>query len=433
MSVNRFVITCPACLKGFKFRHCSLILNLSILEGETPAKTQKQPVEETKVEVPEEVVEENKTVEVEPTNDAEVEPTTNDLDIENLPGNEDLSAVQIAERKKRTVFVGNIPVDLPPKKLWYVFKNCGKIEKIWFRSIAPSTMITDRRNVVKGKMIGNQKNNKNAYILFADASSVEEALKLNNHPISNSDFSEVFHLRVDRDEKKADDFNSTIFVGNLPFIINEEDLRKHFAGVRVRVDADKDESNEKTERSSTPTFQKLGNIVNIRIIRDKRTLIGCGVAFVQFETKEDAINAVTICRKEMRFRKFKGRELRIKMAVPTERRERKVQKKRERKASRKQREDDGDVQFQKQFLEGKTHRKHSSSTQFHNDIKMKKHKKRRMVDEMMKSGGRSKIRDGSRKYITSKVDWKDKMNKKREHRKKHNTANMKKTMKMSDM
>jgi len=69
--------------------------------------------------------------------------------LEKLPGNENLSAFQIADRKKRTVFVGNIPVEMTPKKLWRIFKACGKIEKIWFRSIAPSTMITDRRNIGK--------------------------------------------------------------------------------------------------------------------------------------------------------------------------------------------------------------------------------------------------------------------------------------------
>ena len=128
------------------------------------------------------------------------------------------------------------------------------------------TLITDRRNIVKGKMIGDQKNNKNAYILYESASSVEEAVKLNNYAIHNSDFTEVFHLRVDRDEKKEDDFNTTIFVGNLPFVVNEEDLRTHFSA--------------------------LGEIQNIRIIRDSRTLIGCGIAFIQFATKEEAIAAV---------------------------------------------------------------------------------------------------------------------------------------------
>ena len=163
-------------------------------------------------------------------------------------------------------------------------------------------MITERRNVVKGKMIGNQKNNKNAYILFKEESSIEEALKLNNFLIQEEP---PFHLRVDRDVKKEDDFESTLFVGNLPFIINEEDLRAHFGG--------------------------LGKIKNIRIVRDPKTLIGVGISFIQFESKDETIKAVTEWFKNKKYKFFKGRELRIKKTTPPERRERKNKRKRDKK------------------------------------------------------------------------------------------------------
>ena len=41
------------------------------------------------------------------------------------------------------------------------------------------------------------------------------------------------HLRVDVDGINHDDtndFDTTIFIGNLPFVTNEEDLRQHFQG-----------------------------------------------------------------------------------------------------------------------------------------------------------------------------------------------------------
>jgi len=47
-----------------------------------------------------------------------------------------LSAFQIKERKERTVFVGNIALSATSKQLKKHFQACGKIEKIWFRSIA---------------------------------------------------------------------------------------------------------------------------------------------------------------------------------------------------------------------------------------------------------------------------------------------------------
>lgn len=94
-------------------------------------------------------------------------------------------------------------------------------------------------------MIGTQKNNKNAYILFKETSSIKEAEKLNGYAVHNSDFTQTFHLRVDSDEKKDNDFTHSIFIGNLPFIVNEEDIRMQ--------------------------FERLGKIVNIRVVRDNKT------------------------------------------------------------------------------------------------------------------------------------------------------------------
>jgi RNA recognition motif-containing protein len=42
------------------------------------------------------------------------------------------------------------------------------------------------------------------------------------------------HLRVDLDFKEegskgSNDFETTVFIGNLPFIVNEEDVRNHIA------------------------------------------------------------------------------------------------------------------------------------------------------------------------------------------------------------
>jgi RNA recognition motif-containing protein len=324
-----------------------------------------------------------KLAEMKPKSETEVKPQIdeemdNKEGIDTLPGNEDLSAFQIADRTKRTVFVGNIPLDLAPKKLWYVFKSSGKVEKIWFRSIAPSTMITDRRNIIKGKMLGNQKNSKNAYILFENVESVENALKLNGHTIHNSDFTKEYTLRVDKDEKKDNDFTSTVFVGNLPFIVSEDELR-------VR-------------------FQNLGEIENIRIVRHAVTLIGVGIAFIQFKTKEDAMNCVKLCASEPRYAKFKGRELRVKKATPEERRDRKVKRMDEKKRVWKEARKDREERYaQNDFVRKVFVKDHAREPDIQNDIKMKKDKKKRMMDQMLR--GKTSLRDGSRKYITSKIDW----------------------------
>ena len=71
------------------------------------------------------------------------------------------------------------------------------------------------------------------------------------------------HIRVDVDfheERYQNDFESTIFIGNLPFITNEEDLRAHF------IDGSGGENDNL--------------ISNVRIIRDPKTFIGKGIAYV---------------------------------------------------------------------------------------------------------------------------------------------------------
>lgn len=78
-----------------------------------------------------------------------------------------LSAYQIKERKERTLFVGNIALAATSKQLKKHFKSCGKIEKVWFRSIATQqdTKMPERAKIITN-MYGVQKDNKNAYILF---------------------------------------------------------------------------------------------------------------------------------------------------------------------------------------------------------------------------------------------------------------------------
>lgn len=76
------------------------------------------------------------------------------------------------------------------------------------------------------------------------------------------------HLRVDTDDRseKKDDCETSIFVGNLPFIIKEEQLRQHFS--------------------------ECGDIQNVRVVRDPQTFLGKGIGYVQFANKEQMRNAI---------------------------------------------------------------------------------------------------------------------------------------------
>ena len=92
-----------------------------------------------------------------------------------------LTAFQLRERKERTCFVGNLPLEITSKKLKTIFKEAGQIEKIWFRSIATAM---DSKAPLKAKILkgefGQQKDNKNGYILFINKDDAAKAKKLFN-------------------------------------------------------------------------------------------------------------------------------------------------------------------------------------------------------------------------------------------------------------
>ena len=151
------------------------------------------------------------------------------------------------------------------------------------------------------KDLGDQKDNKNAYILFETKEDAELARNKVNSKLFNGK-----HLRVDVDDKESgekisNDFETTIFIGNLPFITNEEELREHFN-------------------------PKDGEITNVRIIRDPKTFVGKGIGYVQFSSKEAMREAIT--EKNGKF--FKGRDLRVKKAVAPNRLEKKKLRKEQR-------------------------------------------------------------------------------------------------------
>ncbi len=140
--------------------------------------------------------------------------------------------------------------------------------------------------------------------MYASQEEARKALSLNQSEFMGK------HLRVDslvraptdgpngegKRQQSRDDFTTTVFVGNLPYIVSEEEVRGAFA--------------------------KFGQILNVRLVRDPKTFIGKGIGYVQFA--EQAMMRAAV-EAEVQ---FKGRELRLKRATDP--------KKREKKATRKQ-------------------------------------------------------------------------------------------------
>ena len=154
---------------------------------------------------------------------------------------------------------------------------------MWFRSVPTQmdTKVPQRAKVIL-KEYSSQKDNKNAYVLFEKNEDAIKAVKTLNQSVVPGGK----HIRVDLDSKtieaadpaergahssQENDTNTTIFIGNLPFTVNEEDLRKHFTGL--------------TQKGDSHLMAAGDGILNVRVVRDKETHIGKGIAYVMFASK----------------------------------------------------------------------------------------------------------------------------------------------------
>ncbi|KAI8055132.1 hypothetical protein BDF22DRAFT_741727 [Syncephalis plumigaleata] len=160
-------------------------------------------------------------------------------------------------RLARTVFVGNLPTAVLNKTEYRTFKKYfaeyGKVESIRFRSIAFSRPLA-RRIAFVSKQLHKERDTLNAYVVFDNETSATAALAANGAVLLDH------HLRVDRATGSSRfDRKRCVFVGNLSFDAQEELLWRHFGD--------------------------CGRIVNVRMVRDRKSNVGKGFAYVEFEDK----------------------------------------------------------------------------------------------------------------------------------------------------
>ncbi|NXE21105.1 RBM34 protein, partial [Ardeotis kori] len=154
---------------------------------------------------------------------------------------------------KRTVFVGNLPVNCTVQALKSLFKQYGQITSIRFRSLVPAEDIVSKKlAAIKHKVHPNAKF-VNAYIVFKEECDAVKALNENGTEIANG-----FHIRVDIASKSGSHDNKrSVFLGNLSYDISDDVVRDHFS--------------------------ICGDVVAVRVVRDKTTGLGKGFGYVLFE------------------------------------------------------------------------------------------------------------------------------------------------------
>ena len=205
------------------------------------------------------------------------------------------------EKAERTVFIGNIlSTVITSKKVYKEFKklfgtnpiaeteesgnekeeesskksdnNEFAIESIRFRSISFDEALPRKVAFVQQKF-HKSRDTINAYIVYKNKSAVRKICSNLNAVVFQD-----HHLRVDSVPHPAPhDKKRSIFVGNLDFEEIEESLWKH--------------------------FEPCGDIEYVRIIRDSKTNMGKGFAYVQFKDLQSVNKALLLNEKPMKSQK----------------------------------------------------------------------------------------------------------------------------------
>lgn len=185
-------------------------------------------------------------------------------------------------KNERTVFVGNLPVTCNKKKLKSFFKEYGQIESVRFRSVMPAEgTLTKKLAAIKRKFHPDQKSI-NAYVVFKEESAAAKALQRNGAEIA-----EGFRIRVDLASETTSRDKRSVFVGNLPYKVEDAALEKHFLD--------------------------CGSIVAVRILRNPLTGVGRGFGYVLFENTDAVHLALKLNNSELM-----GRKLRVMRSVNKE-------------------------------------------------------------------------------------------------------------------
>ncbi|KAI3453384.1 hypothetical protein Pfo_010047 [Paulownia fortunei] len=194
----------------------------------------------------------------------------------------------------RTVFVGNLPLKLKKKEIVKEFGKFGEVESIRIRSVPIIDGKIPRKGAVIKKRINENGDSVHAYVVFKTEASAQASLAHNMAVVGGN------HIRVDRacpprkklkgDDSPLYDNKRTVFVGNLPFDVKDEEIYKLFSGIK----------NLET------------SIEAVRVIRDPGSSLGKGIAYVLFKTM-DAVNLVL----KKHNLKLRDRELRLSHAKST--------------------------------------------------------------------------------------------------------------------
>jgi len=209
------------------------------------------------------------------------------------------------EKASRTVFLANVSIDAitssSAKKT--LMKHMGsfidslpapsegkpahKVESIRFRSTAyAGGSLPKKAAFVTQNLMAATTKSTNAYVVYTTAYAAREAVKrLNGSMVLDR------HLRVDGVAHPAKtDHRRCVFVGNLGFVDDESMLDQGGENERKRSKIPSD-----IEEGLWRQFSKAGTVESVRVVRDEKTRVGKGFAYVQFEVRLRSLSLTRSC------------------------------------------------------------------------------------------------------------------------------------------
>ncbi|GAB2209359.1 hypothetical protein Droror1_Dr00026570 [Drosera rotundifolia] len=195
------------------------------------------------------------------------------------------------EKLLRTVFVGNLPLKVKKKVLLKEFSQFGEVESVRIRSVPTLDIKKPKKVKITLNQVNETVDSVHAYVVFKMQDSAEASLAHNMALFGGN------HIRVDRacpprkklkgDSAPLYDTKRTLFVGNLPYDVKDEEVYRLFNGIN----------------------QQESSVEAVRIVRDSCTSAGKGIAYVLFKSREAA--NLFARRNDL---KLRDRELRVSQA-----------------------------------------------------------------------------------------------------------------------
>ncbi|QDS68530.1 hypothetical protein FKW77_010897 [Venturia effusa] len=190
-------------------------------------------------------------------------------------------------------FIPNLPAHTPPHS----------VESIRFRSTAYSNKIPKKAAFAKKELMDATTRSTHAYAVYSTKIAAREAARVLNGSVVLDR-----HLHVDEVAHPAKaEARRCVFVGNLPFVDDESAMRAAEAAESGRK-ARKQEPSD-IEEGLWREFNKIGTVESVRVVRDPKTRVGKGFAYVQFKD-ENSVEAA-LHHNEKRFPPLLPRKMRV--------------------------------------------------------------------------------------------------------------------------